>query len=189
MRKVSTSASNSSTDDPVAFDPASRVPVAYVRRAHGLTGAMVVRPLDGTEAGRFSPGAVFAVENADSPTLTVAKSAQHPDGLLVSFEEITDRDGAEPMRGATLTIDRSERRALDEDEYWDEDLIGRTAVNTSGSELGTVASVIFAEAQDRIAVVTSAGEEVEVPFVSAIVVEVPAAPAPIVIDPPDGLFP
>jgi 16S rRNA processing protein RimM len=173
----------------VAAEPAPRVPVAYIRRAHGVAGAVVVRTLDGTDPGRFVPGARFGVRDDHPRALTVATAAHHPDGLLVSFDEIADRDAADSLRGATLTIDRAERRALLEGEFWEEDLVGRAAVDPSGSELGTVTAVVFAAAQDRIVVETADGAGVEVPFVTAIVVSVPEGGEPIVIDPPDGLFP
>lgn len=161
-----------------------RVPVGVVVRAHGVRGDVLVAPLT-DYPGRFVRGAQFGVDRAPGE-LTVAAVRSHKEGLLVRFTEIADRNAGEALAKATLTIDAAERRALEEGEYWPEDLIGLTALGPGKRMLGRVTDVILGAAQDRLVVTTPHGQVVEVPFVAAIVGE-PAGET-ITMNPPDGLF-
>jgi 16S rRNA processing protein RimM len=132
-------------------------------------------------------GARFNTDRDSPSELQVESVRAHKDGLLLAFAGISTRNEAESLRGITLTIARSERRDLDAGEYWEDDLIGLTAVDTSGVTLGIVASIVTGAAQDRLVVDTDAGP-VEVPFVDAIVIDVAIADGRVVIDAPEGLF-
>ena len=158
-----------------------------MRRAHGLRGDVIVRPQT-DDPQRFAVGASFATDEDPPRTLTLAERRSHADGVLLRFDEITDRNGADAMRGVTLTIAPDQRRQLDDDEYWPEELEGLAAVAADGSRLGVVSAVITGAAQDRLAIETPAGSVVEVPFVAAIATEVDLANGKVVLDPPPGLF-
>jgi 16S rRNA processing protein RimM len=169
---------SSSTDD--------RVVVGRIGKPHGLHGESTVLPSTG-DAGVFAPGSILFSD--DERELVVAASKPYRDrGLLLRFEGVTDRSGAEALRGLLLTIDRSERSDLDDGEFWDEDLVGCCTVDPDGAALGTVIEVVHGPGQDRLVVETGAGEQVLVPFVAAIVGE-PTDDGTIVIDAPEGLFP
>ncbi len=162
-----------------------RVPVGYVRRAHGIRGAVVVRPTTDAPDRRFSPGAVF---DTDRGRLEIATVAPHKDGLVVAFVGIDDRTTAEALRGTTLTIEPAERRELEAGEYWPDDLVGCHVEAPDGSMLGTVVEVVVGEAQDRLVVRTPDGRPVQVPFVDALVPDVDVPARRIVVDAPEGLF-
>lgn len=164
-----------------------RVSVGYVRRAHGIRGEVVVRPLT-DHPERFSPGAGFLTEDEPAKLLAVEASRPHKDGLIVLFAGVSDRTAAEQLQGTTLTIGADERRVLGENEYWPEDLHGLVAIDPLGNHLGTVAGVVLGDAQDRLVVETEDGRHVEVPFVEAIVGDVHPSLGHVVVDPPAGLF-
>ncbi len=164
-----------------------RISVGYVRRAHGIRGSVVVRPLT-DHPDRYRPGAVFLTDEDEPRLLVVGDAADHPDGVLVRFEGVADRSAAERLQGVTLTIGLDERRQLGEDEFWPEDLEGLTAIDPNGGHLGMVTGVVLGAAQDRIVITRKNGEVVEVPFVEAIVGEIHPSLAHIVIDAPEGLF-
>ncbi len=161
--------------------------VGYVRRAHGINGAVVVRPLTDDPVGRWLPGAELASDGNPPITYVVSQVGPHKDGILVRFEGVTDRDTAEALRGTSFTIAADDRRELDAEEFWPDDLVGCTVVDEAGESLGTVESVEFGAAQDRLSVRTPNGV-VEVPFVDAIVPTVDLDARTIVMTPPAGLF-
>lgn len=165
-----------------------RFPVGYIRRAHGIAGAVIVRPLTDDPDERFAIGATFVTDDDPPRTMEVESVGSHKDGLLVRFVDVTDRSSSETLRGVQLTVDASQRRALEEDEYWPGDLVGCVVVDGEENTLGTVDEVVFGSAQQRLAVVTPRGERVEVPFVSALVPSVDIEARRIVIDAPEGLF-
>lgn len=129
------------------------------------------------------PGA--SVLTAAGGALTVAAVRPHKEHLLVAFEEVPDRTTAESMRNLELLIEADRRPALASDEFWVSDLVGLQAQDLLGAQLGIVAAVITADAQDRL-VIDTGHDRVEVPFVPEIVPEVLATH--VVVDPPEGLF-
>jgi 16S rRNA processing protein RimM len=161
--------------------------VGYARRAHGIDGAVVVRPLTDDLENRWFPGAEFSSDGEPPAVYTVAEVRPHRGDLLVRFAEVRDRTGAEALRGTSFTIDPTERRDLGEGEFWIEDLVGCAVVGQDGDPIGVVESVEFGAAQDRLAVRTKSGL-FEVPFVDAIVPEVDLERRTIVVTPPKGLF-
>ena len=165
-----------------------RIDVGYVRKAHGLTGRVIVRPMTDAPELRFGTGSRLRT-NEDPPRfLDVVVAQPHGGGLVVQFAGINDRDGAEALRGVSLSIRADERRDLEADEYWPDELAGCTVVAVSGEVLGTVSGIAVGAAQDRLVVQTEDGSEVEVPFVGAIVLDVDLESRRLVVDPPLGLF-
>jgi 16S rRNA processing protein RimM len=161
------------------------VEVGYVSRAHGVKGSVIVRVI-GDEAGQFTPDRLLGTDRPTLPGLTVLAAHPHKDGLLVTFAEITDRNRAEELKGTLLLIGAAERRTLDDDEYWPDQLIGLAVVTGDGLRVGEVTDVITGP-QDRLVVSTHDGDR-EVPFVRAIVTDVELGSGFVVIDPPDGLL-
>jgi 16S rRNA processing protein RimM len=165
----------------------ARVSVGYVRRAHGIGGEVIVRPLT-DNPDRYAAGAEFGTDEDPPRVLAVRSVRRHNDGLLIHFDGISTREAAEGLQGVTLTIDETQRRALGEGEYWPEELEGLVAIDPTGRHLGTVSGVVLGEAQDRLVVTTESGDVVEVPFVEQIVGEIHPSLGHVVVDPPEGLF-
>jgi 16S rRNA processing protein RimM len=137
------------------------------------------------DPGDFRRGCVLRAGEQD---LEVRSARPYRDrGLIVGFAGITERNGAEALRGALLTRDPGGRRALAEGEFWSSALVGLEAVAPDGRVLGRVVAVVTGGLQDRLVVVTPAGEEAQVPFVEQIVGNPEGGR--IVIDAPEGLFP
>ena len=164
------------------------IPIGYVKRAHGIRGDVLVRPLSDAPGRRYDVGVMLETDEQPSRRLEITAVRPHKEGILVSFEGISTRNQAEAMRGVSFVIGEGDRRPLAADEYWPGDLVGLAVEDVSGVALGSVSEVVFGVAQDRLVVTTPAGDKVEVPFVSAIVVEVAPSEGRAVIDPPEGLF-
>ena len=161
--------------------------VGYVRRAHGINGAVVVRPLTDDPENRWVPGAEFESDATPPRSYTVVEATPYRDDLLVRFGEVGDRNGAEALRGTSFTIDPDDRRDLEDGEFWVEDLVGCAVVDQSGASMGVVDEVVFGAAQDRLAIRTESGR-VEIPFVDAIVPHIDLERRTVVVTPPEGLF-
>ena len=185
-KRASTSRLSSSTESGTTRPNPHRTKVGYVRRAHGVRGAVIVNPLTDDPA-RFDTGAEFHTDNPGLPEVVLETVQPHKDGLLATLSGVADRDQAESLRGTSLFVDASQRRTLEPDEFWPDQLVGMVALDPAGNALGTVVDVIDGP-QDRLAVETSGGV-FEVPFVAAIVTEVDVVAKQLVIDAPDGLIP
>lgn len=162
------------------------IQVGYARRAHGVGGEVAVRPMT-DDPERWVAGAVFITDEEPSRALEAASVRPHGDDLLVRFTEIIDRDAAEALRGVTFHIEATDRRSLDEGEYWPDQLVG-CVVLRDATELGTVADVEFGAGQDRLVVDPGDGRRIEVPLVDAIVEEIDLEARVVRMTPPEGLF-
>ncbi len=154
-----------------------------VGRPHGLVGFVTIEVL--TDApGRFRPGASVFVGD-ERMTVKAVRAADR--GLLVRFEGCDDRDAAERLRGREVTIEPHERRALEEEEFWPDQLEGLEVRLPDGTVVGSVVGVVEGPAQDRLVVETGHGR-VEVPFVVALVPDVRIDDGYVVVEPLPGLF-
>jgi len=156
---------------------------AEVGKPHGLRGHVFVLRLS-DDPQRFQPGA--SLLTAGGNTITVVDARQHGDRFVVAFDGYETREAAETLRGP-LYIDAAQARSLDQDEYWEHDLVGCSAWTVAEVEIGTIARVINGPAQDLLALDTPAGERL-VPLVKEIVLEVDMDRRRVILDPPDGLL-
>lgn len=160
------------------------VSVGRIGRPHGVRGEVTLL-LATDDRSRFDAGRRVFTDTGEA--LTIARSRPYRDkGMIVLFEGVADRNAAELLRGTVLTAPGDERRELESDEFWPEDIVGLDAVDPAGSPLGTVVEVVPGAAQDRLVVETPAGDRVEVPFVSDLVDD--PADGRIVVRPPSGMF-
>lgn len=160
--------------------------VGRVGRPHGVRGEVGVAVRTDAPDERFTVGAQLAA--GDGRVLTVSSVRPHAGRLLVRFEGVDDRVGAEALRGTLLTVDvRTLAPIEDPDEFHDHELEGLLVVDTTGAELGTVREVLHNPGGDLLVIATEPGE-VLVPFVREIVPDVDLAGRRVVLQPPEGLF-
>lgn len=133
---------------------------------------------------RFSAGMSFLTDQNETLTVTGARMGKH--GRIIKFREVAERNRAESLRGRILTIGSDQRRRLDDDEFWPEQLIGLMVVTTDGETVGTVRDVMFGDAQDRL-VVAGGAEDWEIPFVEDLVPEVDPSAGRVTVRPIPGL--
>jgi 16S rRNA processing protein RimM len=161
-----------------------RVLVGTVGKPHGLDGSVVVHA-ESDNPDRFKRGASLQLESGEEMTIDRVRSSETT--LLVSFVGVEDRDAAERLRGLTLWIDENDRRDLESDEYWPEDLIGLEVRDPEGKPLGSIVAVDAESPQSRLTVATARGEFI-VPLVTALVPEVNQEDGYLVVDPIEGLL-
>jgi 16S rRNA processing protein RimM len=128
------------------------------------------------------------VYTEDGALLSIERSQDRSEPLLVRFEGVVDRSGAEPLVGSLLYVPPDERRPLEDDEYWPDELVGLAVRSVSGEDLGVVEDVIEGPAQYRLVVQGERGR-FEVPFVRDLVPEVNVAERVIVVVDLPGLVP
>ena len=154
------------------------VVVARIGKPHGIRGEVTLDVRTDEPDRRFAPGTTLRAEapaGADRrpSTLTVARARWHQSTLLVTFEEVEDRNAAETLRGTVLhaTLGHDETPE-DPEEFYDHQLVGLAVVDLDGTPLGEVTAVVHGSAQDLLTVRTPDGRNALVPFVAALVPEV-----------------
>ena len=96
--------------------------------------------------------------------LQVEQGKIHGKSIVVKFQEVPDRNGAELLRGWEIVVDRNQLPELEDDEYYWIDLEGMEVVNEQDQFLGTVRQVMPTGANE-VLVVKDAERERLIPLV------------------------
>jgi 16S rRNA processing protein RimM len=154
--------------------------VGRLGRPHGIHGEISVEVRTDEPEIRFAKGSKLSV---------VLSSRWHQEKMLVKFEEITDRDLANEIKGKTLTI-KIDPNSIEtkKDQYYEFQLAGLKVIDKNDKTLGQIKEVITNLAQDLLVVETVDKREVLVPFVKQIVTNVDLNKKQVIMDPPTGLF-
>lgn len=119
----------------------------------------------------------------------VAEVKAHTDGLVAQIEGVSDRNGAEALKGVRIYLPRSAFPVTPEGEYYWVDLIGLDVVNREGVHLGVVRdlmptgpnSVLVLEYPGTVDGEPQVAERM-IPFVDAYVDEVDQSARRITVD-------
>lgn len=166
--------------------------VGRLVKAHGLKGAFKLELYTDDPDGRFVPGAVFTLQVPESSpwhgkTVTVREFRWMNSHAVVFFEDVNDRNAADELVRAILWIDQADDAEGEDDAWYDHQLVG-LEVRRDDAVVGKVTRVEHFPAQDLLVIKRTSGDDVLVPFVSAIVPEVNVAGGYVVVTPPAGLF-
>lgn len=162
--------------------PGRRICVGAVAGAHGVRGAVRIKPFTETPRGVAAYGPV--TDESGQQRFDVAVVGESKGTLLATLSGVTDRTAAEALKGLRLYVDRAALPATDEDEFYYEDLVGLSAVTVDGEDFGTVIAVFEFGAGDVIEVQGADRQSVLLPFTRAVVPTVDIAGRRIVVDPP-----
>jgi len=151
--------------------PGDLIQVGHVTGAYGLRGGIRVTPYS------MDADALLAVKTwwIDKPTLRpvqVRGAKYHSGDVTATLVDLSDRDEAEALKGATVQVSRAEFPALPEDEYYWTDLIGMDVVNLQGESLGKVHDMMHNGAQSILRIKPAGETDVAerlVPFVDQFV--------------------
>lgn len=154
----------------------SPVTLAAITGAHGVTGEVRLKLLgEGIDA-------LKAHRSFNEGALTLLKiRTDGKGGAVARLAEVSDRAGAEALRGTALTVSRLALPPLGEGEYYHADLIGLPVVTAEGADVGTVVAVENFGASDVIEIEKPGGKRFMVPMTPQAVPEWDATR--LVIDP------
>jgi 16S rRNA processing protein RimM len=163
--------------------------VARIGRAHGIKGEVTVEVRTDEPELRLAPGAVLTTDPASAGPLTIATGRVHSGRLLLSFDGVHGRSGAEALRNTLLVAEVDpEETPEDPEEFYDHQLVDLDVVTREGESVGRVEEVAHPPGQDLLVVRREEGGEVLIPFVAEIVPEIDLEDQRIVIEPPPGLL-
>ncbi len=163
--------------------------VGRIGRAHGLRGEVLVDVRTDEPERRLAPGAVLVTDPGTAGPLTIATGRVHSGRLLLHFSGVSDRTGAEALRGVLLLAEIDPDVLPDDDDEWyDHQLVGLDVVAIDGAVVGEVREVLHLPGHDVLAVTRPDGTEALVPFVTEIVPAVDIAANRLIVTPPPGLL-
>ena len=163
--------------------------IGQILRPHGIRGEVVVQVTTDEPGTRYVAGSALMTDPAPAGPLTIEAVRPHQGRLIIAFDGVLDRDGADALRGVKLCVDSADLPPpADPDEFHDFQLVGLAAVDLSGEKLGDVVGVQHGPGADLLVLRRSDGGRTLVPFVKAIVPTVDLGARRVVLTPPEGLL-
>ena len=101
--------------------------------------------------------------------------------VYLTLEGVTDRDGAEKLRGIKLYVDREHARTLSGDEVFIADILGAIAYDTKRNTVGMLEDVISTGGTDVFVLKTSHGRMM-LPALKTVILEMDPKTGEIVLD-------
>jgi 16S rRNA processing protein RimM len=168
---------------------ADQVMVGTVVKPHGIRGELKVFPASGRPEDLQTYRRVALVDPASGRTrlFDIVKSGSHDRFALLGLQGLTDREGAEALRGWEVRVERQVIPSLDADAcYWHE-LAGVAVVTDEGRTLGVAQDLMHNGAHEVLVVQGEYGREYLIPVAEAFIAHRDAAGA-LVVTPPPGLL-
>jgi len=125
------------TDSSAGAQPADLVQVGYVSGPYGVTGSIRVTPFS-TDADALMNVKTWWLSKPAMQSVQVRTAKIHGGDVVAQLVGVVGRDASEALKGAAVSIPRSEFPQLAEDEFYWSDLIGLNVVNLQGEALGVV---------------------------------------------------
>lgn len=165
----------------------SLVNIGKVVKTKGLRGQVKVITPGGQDSSLAGARKVlFQRPDGEAKELTIVKVSPDKGGLRLQFEEVNSLEEARSLVGATLLVERGKLAALEEGEYYLEDLVGLKVQDGQGRHLGMVKGVLPIGGYDLL-VVRQEEHEWLLPAIEEMVVRVDLKEGVLVASPPEGL--
>lgn len=183
-------AASTSSIEPRATPPPTRVLAGWVAGAHGLRGSLRIRCAEGGAEGLLGAAELFLAARGDAERrhAVVEVRPGRRGEICVELAGVADRDTAESLRGAEIWIETAQLGALADGEYWVYQLTGCEVEDGAGRRIGRVREVRGTGAQDLLVVDAPDGTEHLIPAVQAWWREVDLERRRIVVELPPGLL-
>ena len=156
-------------------------------RPHGLTGEVVV-DIRKDLADLVSNASVLRATHGkgSEQLLTVVSVRGHAGRPIFRFEACGTREQAELLRSWVLWVSREDLGELEEDRWLVQDILGLDVVTDDGEHLGKLVDVMPQPASD-IFVVEGDGEEILLPVIKEVVLDVDVPAGRVVVHLIDGM--
>ena len=160
--------------------------VGYVSGPFGVTGSIRVTPFS-TDADALLSVKTWWLDKPSLQSVSVRTAKMHGGDVVAQLAGTVGRDASEALKGAAVSIPRSQFPTLPADEFYWSDLIGLDVVNMQGEALGQVTDMMHNGAQSilRITPVANGDEKASerlIPFVDQFVKTVDQASKSITVD-------
>ena len=157
--------------------------VGEVAGAHGLEGALKVRPLTDFPDHLRTLGTVMVeIAGDDIGVRRVEWAKIAGQRAIMKIEGVENREQAQTLLGARLKIRRSTAAPLPPGHYYVPDIVGLRVMTSDGNDLGEITEVIRAPANDVYVT-----PRAMIPAVKAIVHEIDMERGVIIVEPIPGL--
>lgn len=159
--------------------------IGRILAPHGLRGEM--RMQIWTHFPERIPSIPSVSFDDDPETFKVRRARVTDKAAIIRVEGISTREAADERRGAVVRIALEHAAPLEEDEFYQFQLIGLDVVTAAGEPLGTLADIIETGANDVYLVRDAEGKEVLLPALKSVILDVNLEHNRMTVQPPEYL--
>jgi len=163
--------------------------IGKVSAAHGVRGELRITSFSG-EIDNFKTLQSIIIKKPDGCMETFAVAAARANGkkIILSLKGYSNINEVLHLPGSEVYIRRDQLPPLPDDEYYWCDLLGLQAVTEEGKPLGELSDIITAGGNDVYVIKNNAGEEILVPAVDDVVLDVDISAGRMTVSLPEGLL-
>jgi 16S rRNA processing protein RimM len=172
------------SDSPKPGEP-EYLAVGRIRRPHGIDGELLMDVLTDFPE-RLLPGKTVYVGERHDPVQIEHIRAQAKT-LLLKLENVADSDQAGKYRNKVVYVQTKELPGLPAGEYYFHQLLGLKVVDESGNSLGSLVEILKTGANDVYVVRAEDGNEILLPAIDPVILEVNLGRSEIRVRPPEWL--
>ncbi|OEU80163.1 MAG: 16S rRNA processing protein RimM [Desulfobacterales bacterium S5133MH4] len=163
------------------------IPVGKIVGTHGIKGYLKVLSF-AESVDTFAPGNALVLSRQGEPlaTFRIASARPHKRVILLVLEGIASIEAAKQWIGCELCVDKASLPKPEEDSYYWYQIIGLQALTLDDRSLGRVEAIIPTGSND-VYVVRDGKQEVLVPAIDSVVVDIDLKENIMRVDLPEGL--
>jgi 16S rRNA processing protein RimM len=174
-------------------EPDALLLIGRIGKPHGVRGEMKVVP-ETDDPERFADlETCYVGPRPEAVTAYAIASVRYQHSkrgitVLLGLDAIADRDAAEALRGQLVYAHRDDLPALDEGEFFIDDLLDLDVVTTEGDAVGTIVDVMELPSHPVYVVERPGQPDALIPGVPAFIEEVDLEAGRVVLRPIEGLL-
>ena len=165
------------------------VVIARIVKARGIRGE-VACDIETDFPERFQKLGQITVLMPDRRRLALALEGHwfHKGRVILKFHGYDTMTAAEELVGGRLVISEADGLELEEDEFYEYQVVGADVVAITGEKIGVVTRLMRTGGTDLLVIEGEGEREILVPFADDICTEVDVGAKRITINPPEGLL-
>jgi len=144
-------------------DLSNGIVVGKVAGAYGVRGWLKIFPFTESKKNILGFNRWSVDKHNDGRPVKMSHGKVHGKFVVVQLEGVDSREQAEGLKGSLVSIEKTDLKKLEKDEFYWTDLIGLSVRNLSGVEFGQVESLMETGANDVL--VIEGERERLVPFI------------------------
>jgi len=160
--------------------------IGRILRAFGLRGEVKVDVLTDFPERFGQMTSLYLGDEREREPVTVLSSRFHGKHALLQLEGYPDRTAAERLRGLWLYIPLAEAMPLEEDEFYEHEVVGCRVETQGGEMLGHIRELLFT-GSNEVFVVQGADGDLLIPVTKEVVLEIDVRDRRVLVSLPPGL--
>ena len=157
--------------------------LGVITKPKGVRGQVRITSFTGRAGDLVAYGPLF--DGPHGRAVGVTLRGKLKGGIVIAaIDGVTDRDGAEALRGVELHVPRAALPEAGGDDYYHADLVGLAVEDADGVAIGSVAALHNFGAGEILEVAIADGDSLMLPFTRQVVPEIDIAGGRLVVAPP-----